>query len=184
MILFKKYVGDELCVATPVYKGYYNDKIFTMSFESKELFDAELRGLAKTLSKTYAPQVLDIDVVKKEIVLDWKNAQNLNHAFYKNTQPTNWKEQVKHIVKDLESSGLYKLNLYPHTFYTIHNKIYIMDLHACLSYDDVILKNDIKHIINDQNRFKFENEKLDILYTYNYTLENNVGDWPEEILND
>ena len=182
MTPFKKYVGNELCIATPVYKGHYNEEVFVMSFESKEWFDAELKGLGSILTKYYAPEVLDINIIKKEIMLKWKDAQNLNHAFYKNTQPVNWQTQVKNIIKDLESSGLYKLNLYPHTFYVVDDTIHVMDLHACIAYDDVVLESSLKEIINDKNRFQFNNGVLDIESAYKYTIEKNVGNWPGEFL--
>lgn len=184
MIEFKKYVDGMLCIATPIYKGLYDDKIFKMCFNEQSWFDAELRNINLLSSKYYAPNILNIDSSNKEITLDWKDACNLNHAFHKaNNIPNDWLEQVKSIISDLEKSKVYKLNLYPHTFYVVNDKIHLMDLHACVLHNDTILEQDISSVINDRQRFKFVNGILDIQHTYNYTIKNNVGNWPEEFLN-
>lgn len=184
MRLFRKFVNGQLCTATPIYEGHYNDEVFIMSFEDKEWFHAELKGLAAVSKKSYSPEVLDINIKNKQITLKWKDVTNLNHAFYYNIAPSDWKKQVKFILDDLENFGMYKINCYPHTFYIDNNVIRIMDLHACVMYHDDISESVISDVINNKERFKFTNGMLDIESTYNYTISNNIGDWPEELLDD
>lgn len=184
MRLFRKFVNGQLCIATPIYEGHYNDEVFVMSFKDKEWFNAELKGLAAVSTKFYSPEVLDVNIKNKQIILKWRDATNLNHAFHYNTAPSDWKQQVKYIIDDLENFGMYKINCYPHTFYIDNDVICIMDLHACVLYDDTILESTISNIINDKDRFKFINGMLDIKSTYDYTIANNIGNWPEELLDD
>lgn len=184
MIQFKKYVDGNLCQATPIYNGYYNDETFVMKFHDCFWFNQEVRGLGLVSNKPYSPEILSVDALSKEIKFKWYDT-NLNHIFNFNRKlPADWKQQIKVILKDLENAGLYKLNIYPHTFYVKNDKIHIMDLHACLCYDDKIEQKSIENIINDKNRFMFDNGILNIKEAYNYTLENNVGNWPEGSLND
>jgi hypothetical protein len=184
MNLFKKYIDGNLCQATPIYNGYYNDEVFVMKFKNVFWFNQEVRGLGLVSNKPYAPEVLSVNALNKEIKFKWYNS-NLNHLFHFNTNiPTNWKQQIKAILKDLENVGLYKLNIYPHTFYVKNSKIHIMDLHACLCYDDIIEESSTESVINDKNRFQFENSVLNIKNTYNYTIEHNIGNWPGNFLND
>lgn len=183
MTPFKKYIDGDLCQATPIYDGFYNDEIFLMKFNNSFWFNQEVRGLELVSNKSYAPEVLSVDTLNKEIKFKWYNS-NLNHLFHFNRDlPTDWGQQIKVILEDLKKSGLYKLNIYPHTFYIKNSKIHIMDLHACLCYDDKITQDAIGTVINDKNRFKFDNGILNIKDTYDYTIQNNIGNWPEDGLN-
>jgi len=184
MIPFYKYVDEHPCTASPLYNGYYNDTQFKIVYKDKFWFDSEVRGLDLVKEKTYAPKIASIDADSKTIIFDWKNSKNVNHLInFKEKLPKNWKEQIKSIIKDLEMSGLYKINLYPWTFYVNDSKIHIMDLYACLTVDECVYKPDIYHILNDKNRFKFNNNILDIQETYKYTLKNNVEPWLGKITN-
>lgn len=182
MILFEKFSSDGyLCPATPVYSGYYNDNIFKMCFKDKLWFDAEVKGIEHLSNKLYIPEVLNVDYDNYVIEFKWYNT-SINHLLHLNKPlPNNYLDQIRSILKDLESSNIYKINLYPHTFYLKGSQVHIMDLYACISSDDIILEKDIGSIINDKERFKFVDGILDLKYTYNYTLKHNVGDWPERI---
>lgn len=183
MTPFKKYIDGNLCQATPIYDGYYNDEVFVMKFKDPFWFTQEVRGLGLISNKPYAPEVLLVNALDKEITFKWYDS-NLNHLFHFNKElPANWKQQIKVILQDLENSGLYKLNIYPHTFYVKNSKIHIMDLHACLCYDDKIEQSFIGGVINDKDRFKFNDGILNIVDTYDYTIQNNIGDWPGGNLN-
>lgn len=178
MIQFKKYIDGNACQATPIYDGFYDDEKFVMKFKNSFWFNQEVRGIGLTCHKPYAPEIISINPLDKEIIFKWYNS-NLNHLFHFNAElPNDWQEQIKGILADLESSGLYKLNIYPHTFYVKDSKIHIMDLHACLCYNDEINQDAIGNVINDKNRFQFKNNILDIKDTYNYTIKENVGNWP------
>jgi len=183
MIQFKKYIDGNLCQATPIYDGFYDDNIFVMKFKNAFWFNQEVKGIGLTCYKPYAPEIISINALDKEIKFKWYNS-SLNHLLHFNTDlPNNWQQQIKDILIDLESLGLYKLNIYPHTFYIKESKIHIMDLHACVCYDDEIKQDMIGNIINDKNRFQFENNILNIKDTYDYTIKQNIGNWPGDFLN-
>ena len=183
MIPFKKYVDGNLCTPSPLYDGFYDDNRFIMLYKDNYWFNLELAGIKMLSNKSYAPTVLNIDVKNKKIIIDWQNCNNINHLLnFNQTLPNDWKEQIKCIILDLESLGIYKINLYPHTFYLDHLTIRIIDLYGCLCKDNIIYQKDIDHIINDKTRFKFNNEILDIKETYTYTLKNNIGNWPKGVI--
>ena len=182
---FFKYIDGKACQATPLYDGLYDHKQFLMPFKDQFWFDLEIKGINRLQNKFYSPTILNIDHQSLCISIDWENCINLNHAFYNGTRlPVDWKKQIKAIIKDLELSEIYRLNIYPHTFYLKNDKIYITDLYACLASNDLIQENKVTEIINNRDRFLFKDGYLDILYTYNYTIKNNVGQWPEDFLND
>lgn len=183
MIPFNKYVNGNPCSPSPLYNGHYDGDAFIMIFKDEYWFNLEINGIKLLSDKVYAPKVLDIDILNKQIIIDWKNSKNINHILnFNQPLPSNWKEQIKSIILDLESSSIYKINLYPHTFYLDHLTIRIIDLYGCLCKDNIIYQKDIDHILNDKHRFKFNNEILDIKETYTYTLKNNIGNWPEGII--
>jgi len=182
---FFKYVDGKACNATPLYNGLYDHEKFLMSFKDEFWFNLETKGISRLQDKLYSPTILSIDHQNLCITIDWKNCINLNHALHNGIDlPTDWKQQIKDIVRDLESSNLYRLNIYPHTFYLKNDKIYITDLYACLNLKDLIQETKVSEIINNRDRFLFKDGYLDIAYTYNYTIKNNIGNWPEDFLND
>lgn len=180
---FTKFVNGDECRATPIYNGYYDNDIFLMSFKDKFWFDLEVRGIGMLSHKSYSPEILTVNANTMEISFKWYNS-NLNHLFhYKKDLPNNWREQISSILQDIKSCGIFKINLYPHTFYLKEDKIHIMDLHACLFYNDQIYEDSLKDVINNKDRFAFKHGILDINYSYNYTIENNIGNWPGGKLN-
>ena len=183
MIPFNKYVNGNPCSPSPLYNGYYDGDVFIMIFKDEYWFNLEINGINLLANKSYAPNVLDIDTVNKQITIDWENSKNINHLLnFNQPLPSNWKEQIKSIILDLESSSIYKINLYPHTFYLDQSTVRIIDLYACLHKNKIVYQKDIDHIINDKTRFKFNNEILDIKETYTYTLKNNIGNWPKGVI--
>jgi hypothetical protein len=185
MTPFKKYVNGHLYTASPLYDGYYDNDKFIMLFKDDYWFKLELTGIEILSNKSYAPKILNIDLTNKKIIIDWKNCNNINHLLnFNQSLPDDWKKQIKCIILDLESLGILKINLYPHTFYLDHSTIRIIDLHGCLSKDALIYQTDIDHIINDKNRFKFNHGILNIQETYTYTSKNNTGNWPKGVIDD
>jgi len=183
MTPFKKYIDGNLCQATPIYDGLYDDDTFVMKFKDSFWFNQEIRGIGLISHKWYAPEITSVNSLEKEIKFKWYDT-NLNHLFHFNKNlPNDWREQIKYILQDLKDAGLYKLNIYPHTFFVKNDKICIMDLHACLCHDDEIKQDAIGDVINDKNRFQFENGILNIKDTYEYTIKQNIGNWPGNFLN-
>lgn len=180
---FFKFVNGYACQATPLYDGYYDSNSFMMSYKDQFWFDLELRGIELLDNKDYAPEILSINKDKKTILFKWYDT-NLNHMMHYNKPlPNNWTLQIKEILNDLEQLNIFKLNIYPHTFYLKNDKICIMDLYACLLKDDKITNTELDGVINNKDRFPIKDNILDINYAYNYTIKNNVGNWPGDFLN-
>jgi hypothetical protein len=183
MTPFKKYVNGNLYTASPLYDGYYDNDKFIMLFKDDYWFKLEILNIEMLSNKSYAPKVLTIDKENKKIIINWKNCNNINHLLnFNQPLPKDWKEQIKYILLDLENSDMYKINLYPHTFYVDHTTVRIIDLYGCLRKNVPIYQDDIDYILNDKDRFKFNNGILNIKETYDYTLKNNIGNWPEGII--
>ena len=185
MIPFYKYINGYLCSASPLYDGYYDNNQFKMIYKDQLWFDLEMRGFSLLSQKSYVPELLSVDLENLTLTFNWTNCKNINHIMHFDEElPSDWREQIKNIIEDLEMSNLYKINLYPWTFYLKDLKIYAMDLYACLPADDTIYKKDVYHILNDKARFKFNDGILDIYETYKYTLEHNVTSWLGKIIHD
>tara|TARA_B110000977_G_C10915839_1_gene431111 strand:+ start:246 stop:809 length:564 start_codon:yes stop_codon:yes gene_type:complete len=175
---FTKFINGYTCQATPIYDGHWINDVFVMSFKDRYWFDMELRGIGMLSNKSYAPEIQSVNTLTMQIKFKWYNT-NLNHMFHYNKElPSDWRQQILDILKDLENINVYKINIYPHTFYLKDDKIHVMDLHACISTQDKISEEVLKNIINNKDRFSFKNGFLDIKYAYDYTLKNNIGDWP------
>lgn len=151
-----------------------------MCFQDTFWFNLELENYKRLHNKKYIPTLTSVDRNKLEIRFEYCDA-NLNHLFHNNSFPPNWEFDVCSIKNDLEKEGFYKINFYPHTFFYIDNQLKIFDLYACVKKTDKILESKVTPIINDENRFYFQNGYLDIARTYNYTIRENCGNWPTKI---
>lgn len=179
--VFQKYKNGVLGPANVVYNGYYNDNNFYMNFLDQFWFEREVHGLSLIKNKEYAPSILSVDNTKKQITFKWGNS--LNHMLEHNTAPIDYKDQVKEILTDLVSNNIYKINIYPWTFFVLDNKVKIMDMYAHTMPQEEIPYTLLENIINNENRFIFKNNLLDVKATYQKTLDYEKEFWPEEFLN-
>lgn len=179
--VFQKYKNGILGPANVVYNGYYDDDKFYMNFLDKFWFEREVHGLYLIKNKDYAPNVLSVDSTKKQIIFQW--GDSLNHMLEHNTAPIDYKNQVKQILADLINNSIYKINVYPWTFFVLDNKVKIMDMYAYTTPQEEIPYNLLENIINNDDRFIFKNNMLDVKATYQKTLEYEKEFWPEEFLN-
>lgn len=181
---FFKFSNGYACEATPLYKGSYDNSVFVMSYKDQYWFDLEVRGIKLLEDKSYSPEIISIDPAQRKITFKWYDT-NLNHMLHYNKPlPKDWTNQVKEILEDLEKSNIFKLNIYPHSFYLKNDKVCVMDLYACLLIEDKITSAELEGVINDKNRFLINDNLLDIKHAYNYTIKHNIGEWPEDFLND
>jgi len=141
----------------------------------------EKQGYERLAGLDFIPTIKKIDNTNLEIIFQYQ-PNNLNHLFYHKQEPESWHNDVTGLKIALERNNIFKINFYPHTFFYDNDKLKIFDLYACLHKNDRIKKSSIKDIIKDKKRFHFVNNFLDIEYTYNYTIENNYGEWPKRIL--
>lgn len=150
-------------------------------------FDQELMYITKLRDTKYIPELLDVDYAKREIKFKWYN-KNLNVLIETNQIDNipNWKEKIKQIKQDLEQQNIYKINMYPHTFYFDNNDgAHIMDLYGCTDKNTRYLDTKyLKPLIRNDRFDKFiVNDQLDTHELYNETIKTNYGEWPGDFLN-
>ena len=150
-------------------------------------FDREVKYLLKLKNKTYCPEVLDIDYKKRKIKFRWYN-KNLNALIENNeiNKIPNWQNKIKDIKQNLEQENIYKINMYPHTFYfDDKNEAHIMDLYGCTDKQTRYLNVEfLKPLIRTDrfNKFIVDNQ-LDTHELYNETIRTNYAEWPGDFLN-
>lgn len=205
---FIRYVeGEEVNIAVG-YDAYTNDDSFMMQFKEKFWFNKEVEHLNRLADKPYTPEVYKVDIERNRIYLTWYNT-SLNHMLHfanniknvsapnvgysfstlKETLPLDWKEQIKNIIKDLEASGVAKLNLFDFTFYVKDSNIHMMDYFACIFDDEIIMFDDFARLFDKQGKnrflpFKELNGIFDHKDAYETSKKNNAWRWPEGILNE
>ena len=158
-----------------------NEELYNFWFNQEVVYLSKLKG------EKYIPELLDIDFEKREIKFKWYN-KSLNVLIETNQIDSipNWKEKIKQIKQDLEQQNIYKINMYPHTFYfDDNNEAHCMDLYGCTDNDNRYL--DIKYLkpLIRTDRFdKFiMNNQLDTHELYKETIKTNYAEWPGDFLN-
>ena len=178
-----------------------NKKIFCMNwnankyFENKEMtdelynywFNQEVKYLFKLKNKKYIPEIINIDYSKRTITFRWYDKSL--HWLLKTRQIDiipNWQDKIKAIKDDLEKDNIYKINMYPHTFYfDDEDNAHIMDLYGCTDVDTKYLDVQFLKPLIRNNRFdKFIlNNQLDTHELYKETIRTNYAEWPGDFLN-
>lgn len=191
MIEFFKYTTEGFTDrASLAYNASYDDAvgIFVMQFDDAFWFESELQGLDILSEKPYRPDVIDIDTVNLTIEIDW--GKSLNHMIHEGTAPTTWKDDVNAIIKDLEASSIYKLNLFNHTFfYDRNNTLKLIDCYGCLDGSAKVQFDDLAAVLTTTSKDRFapfidSEGNLKIKEIYDATKMVNVGNWPDNFLND
>jgi hypothetical protein len=84
-------------------------------------FENEIKWIEHFKNKPYAPEVLEIDRANKKIFLKWYR-ESCNQVMYSGRMwSPNWLTQIKDIILDQYSEGVYKLTMYPHCHYIDNN---------------------------------------------------------------
>lgn len=199
---FYKFKGG-LAVTNMLYEPLVsnNKKIFCMNwnankyFENKEMtdelynywFNQEVKYLFKLKNKKYIPEIINIDYTKRTITFRWYDKSL--HWLLKTRQIDiipNWQDKIKAIKDDLEKDNIYKINMYPHTFYfDDEDNAYIMDLYGCTDIDTKFLDIEfLKPLIRNDRFDKFIlNNQLDTHELYKETIRSNYAEWPGDFLN-
>lgn len=199
---FYKFKGG-LAVTNMLYEPLVsnNKKIFCMNwnankyFENKEMtdelynywFNQEVKYLFKLKNKKYIPEIINIDYTKRTITFRWydKSLNWLLETRQIDIIP-NWQNKIKAIKDDLEKDNIYKINMYPHTFYfDDEDNAYIMDLYGCTDIDTKFLDiGFLKPLIRNDRFDKFiMNNQLDTHELYKETIRSNYAEWPGDFLN-
>ena len=159
-------------------------------------FERETKYLKEFSGSNFTPEVVDIDYTKRSIIYKWYN-KNLNRGLFGNDfvvedlQP-NWQEQVKIIIEKFKKQDVFKLNLYPHTFYLdADNNLRVSDMYACINLSNHFIEAEkIKPVLDpsggiSNERFEMftKDNKTNLLEVYNYSMKINYGQWPGDFLN-
>ena len=150
-------------------------------------FNQEVKYLFKLKNKKYIPEIINIDFSKRTITFRWydKSLHWLLETRQIDSIP-NWQDKIKAIKDDLEKDNIYKINMYPHTFYfDDEDNAHIMDLYGCTDVDTKYLDVQFLKPLIRNNRFdKFiVNDQLDTHELYNETIKTNYAEWPGDFLN-
>lgn len=155
---------------------YFNDDLDIPDSLRGELFEKELNYLKKVQKFKWAPKLLEVK--DREIYIEF-HKPTLNYVLLGNqgTLPVDYKEQLTNIITDLESSNIYKLTQYPHSFYLYGETIKTIDFYACVDIDDSTRPiSDIESLIgkNSVNRFveATHNGKIDFKIFYEQFMLN------------
>ena len=199
---FYKFKGG-LAVTNMLYEPLVSNdkKIFCMNWNVNEYFDnaemteelynfwfnQELKYLLHLSNKKYIPEILLIDTKKRIIEFKWYN-KNLNVMIENNTinKVKDWQKKIKEIKDDLEKDNIFKINMYPHTFFFDDDgNAYIMDLYGCTDKQTRYLDTKyLKPLIRTDRFDKFIiNDQLDTHELYNETIKTNYAEWPGDFLN-
>lgn len=155
-------------------------------------FDREVYFLEKLNNENFAPEVIDINKDKKEIIFKWYDT-NLNRIMHEGNideRLPDWKQQILKIVDKLKAQDVFKLNLYPHTCYIDNDdNVRIYDMYGCIDLENSKVREDIVNPIltdSSKDRFLHENSNgyIDLLNVYKVGIQSNAGKWPENFLND
>ena len=179
MNIHQKYYNGILGPTSDLYEARYDDTSMIIQFNDRFWYDRELQYYIALKDKPYCYDMILVDRDEMTIGFKYRDA-NLNHILYENRDlEIDYKKEVHDILRDLESEGIKKINVYPHTFFMFDGQLKIMDLFGCTTEHTIIEENLLGGIINDENRFKFTNGYLDCSETYKYTLEHSLTYWPE-----
>jgi hypothetical protein len=181
------------------YKAEVNDdgSMYKMNFGSPDilfdntyLFNRELKYLEHLKKYDFLPEIEDIDYINKAVIFKWyKNS--INQLFYQQVNLSSisddWYEQLKNIVKTLDTENLYKANLNPHCFYFDNkNKLRMFDLYGCIDKNDYLLDLSMfKDIIGQQSIHRWQEaivgEKINFKIFSLRAMEQHIA-WPNDAL--
>ena len=180
MKVLEKYYNGHLGPLSDLYEARYNEYCLFVQFKDEYWFNRELEYYSKLKNKSYCYEL--IDVVEKEKLIAYTYEDNLNHILYENRPlEFDYKKEVKNILTDLEQQGIYKVNVYPHTFFVKDGQLKISDLYGCTTDLTILPQEGLQSIVNNKDRFKFVDGFLDCKSTYKYTLEHSEDYWPEKL---
>ena len=168
-------------------KNSYHDNEFMTEELYNFWFNQEVKYLLHLSNKKYIPEILYLDTKKRMIEFRWYD-KNLNVMIENNTinKIKNWQNKIKEIKDDLEKDKIFKINMYPHTFYfDDEDNAHIMDLYGCSDrYSRYLDTKFLKPLIRGKRFNKFiANERLDTHELYKETIKTNYAEWPGDFLN-
>lgn len=187
-MLYEPLVNDDRTVFCMNWNpnDYYNNELMSEDLY-QYWFEREVKYLSIIKNKNYAPEVLDIDYSRRKIKFRWYD-KNLNILISNNKirHIDDWQEKIKKIKQDLEQNKIYKINMYPHTFYfDDKDQAHCMDMYGCTDNDTKYISAEyLKPLISNDRFSKFTiNNTVDTHELYQETISTNYAQWPGDFLN-
>jgi hypothetical protein len=194
-VLYEPFVSDDKSLFLMHYNND-NDYFENLHYPEEMVdfyFQREARWLERFQGFDFAPEVVDIDYKDRKIIYKWYN-KNLNRGLYTDEfeLPEGWQQQVKDVIRQISEQGIFKLNLYPHTFYFDDDyNLKVSDMYACIDNGDIYIDTHVIKPVLDPNggvsneRFEMftEDGKVNLRKVYDYSMSINYGQWPGDFLN-
>jgi len=121
-------------------------------------FNKEVEYASRFADKQWAPQIVDIDYIRKRIFYKW-HGPTCNEILYTGgTLPDDWKLQIRNIMIDAFSAGVYKLTMYPHChFYDSNGIMHTIDMYGCVEVNDPFIETKyMDGIIHETAQFRLD----------------------------
>lgn len=119
----------------------------------------ELMWIEYFKDKSYAPEILDIDLINKQIYFKWYD-KSCNQIIYsgKSWPQAQWRKQVRDIIIDQCNEGVYKLTMYPHCHYIDNNdNMRAIDWYGCVLINKPYIEEKyMQGIIHETAQFRLE----------------------------
>jgi hypothetical protein len=191
------YTHDKLCMKFDNTHYYQNQMLHSWLKERpfytkelvSELFAKEVQLLDKFKQYSWAPEVLNIDEIKQEIIISW-SGESCNNIIYSGRELSyycpDWKNQLHNIIKELVDLGFYKITIYPHCFFIQDGVLKTFDFYGVFNKSNPYIKiESIKGIMGGSSMHRFEEAKseelLNMEIMFKRALETHVT-WPENAL--
>jgi hypothetical protein len=153
-------------------------------------FEREVKNIEVFKKFEWAPLILDIDVNKKQIFIEW-NKETCNNIVYGGRSLDNecpsWKIQMSECIKDIMDAGYYKLSLYPHCYFVDQKgKLKTFDFYACATRSNPYIEiNKIKGMIGPNSQRRFDevliDNVVDLEKLFKRALQQYIK-WPDDFL--
>ncbi len=152
-------------------------------------FNKEIEYATKFQHKSWAPRILEIDLLNRRIFYSWNNS-TCNEIIYSGGQlPSDWRQQIKDIMMDLFKNNVYKLTMYPHChFFDEQGQMHTIDMYGCVEKDNPFIeKRFMDGIIHSTAQFRLDetgelvNGSYNLEIMFKQSLKNHVR-WGKETL--
>ena len=156
-------------------------------------FQREIIHLPLFGDYTWAPRIIDIDIIYKKIFIEW-NTETCNHIILGKNRMAfsdicpDWEQQLFTIIKDITDKGYYKMSLYPHCFFLDKdNVLKTFDFYACVSQKEryISLKR-LEGMMGGDKPYRFTeatvDDRIDFDIFFKRSLQEHIS-WPNNALN-